>query len=199
MRGMKRSQEVEEVIERIRTKMKPWGITVSYLADQLGVSRQYAWQVVHYQTLVSLDKAREIERRVDGIISEGAHVRTFGDRLRAARISAGLTLKEAAAMIGYTWVGVERWEKNLCVPKPGVLWHLCSLYCVGEDWFAESFPRQGVAGGFQAEHSMGVRGELAAMYLSPAPGTPRRDRRPYVNPMSFPERQRQRAKSEPRQ
>ena len=45
-------------------------------------------------------------------------------------------------MIGYTWVGVERWEKNLCRPKPGVLWHLCSLYCVGEEWFAECFPDQ---------------------------------------------------------
>ena len=135
MRGMRRSQEVEDVIQRIRTKMKPWGITVSYLADQLGVSRQYAWQVVHYRTLVSLDKAQEIERKVDAIIEDGAHVRTFGDRLRAARISAGLTLKEVAAMIGYTWVGVERWEKNVCLPKPGVLWHLCSLYHVGEEWF----------------------------------------------------------------
>jgi len=200
MRGMKRSQEVEEVIERIRTKMKPWGITVSYLADQMGVSRQYAWQVVHYQTRVALEKAEEIERKVDLIIREGAHVRTFGDRLRAARISAGLTLKEVAAMIGYTWVGVERWEKNQCLPKPGVLWHLCSLYCIGEEWFAESFHRQGTAqpGSFQYERSMGVRGELAAMYLSPAPGSPRRERRPYVNPMSFPDRQRQRAKTEPR-
>jgi transcriptional regulator with XRE-family HTH domain len=151
--------------------MKPWGITVSFLAEQLGVSRQYAWQFVHYRTLVSRQKALAIEKIVDRIIEEQTHVRTFGDRLRAARISAGLTLKEVAAMIGYTWVGVERWEKNQCLPKPGVLWHLCNLYCVGEEWFKESFPAKGETrpSSFRYERSMGVRGELAAMYLAPAP------------------------------
>jgi len=74
-------------------------------------------------------------------------------------------------MIGYSWVGVARWEKNQCLPKPGVLWHLCNLYCVGEDWFMEYFPAQGAPrpGKFHYEHSMGVRGELAAMYLAKAP------------------------------
>jgi transcriptional regulator with XRE-family HTH domain len=181
--------------------MKPWGITVSYLADQLGVSRQYAWQVVHYRTLVSLDKAQEIERKVDVIIEEGAHVRTFGDRLRAARISAGLTLKEVAAMIGYTWVGVERWEKNVCLPKPGVLWHLCSVYCVGEEWFTGAVPSKSnqPPGTLRVEPATGVRGELAAMYLAPTAAPARREAPAYINPMSFPERQRQRAKTPPRQ
>jgi transcriptional regulator with XRE-family HTH domain len=166
---MRRIPEVDEVVQRIVKKMKPWGITVSYLAHNLGVSRQYAWQIIHYKTVLSSKKALEIEKAVERIIEDRAHVRTFGDRLRAARISAGYTLKEVGSMIGYTWVGVERWEKNQCVPKPGVLWHLCNLYCVGEDWFNDVFPEGGAAvkGGFRYEHRMGIRGELAAMYLAP--------------------------------
>jgi hypothetical protein len=31
-------------------------------------------------------------------------------------------------------VGVERWEKNICRPKPSVLWHLLTLYGVAEEW-----------------------------------------------------------------
>jgi transcriptional regulator with XRE-family HTH domain len=137
---MRRVPEVDEVVQRIVKKMKPWGLTLSFLAQNLGVSRQYVWQIVHYRTILSRTKVLEIEKAVDRIIENRAHVRTFGDRLRAARISAGYTLKEVGSMIGYTWVGVERWEKNQCVPKPGVLWHLCNLYCVGEEWFKECFP-----------------------------------------------------------
>ena len=37
-----------------------------------------------------------------------------------------------AGLIGYSWGGVERWEKDQCVPKPGGLWHLFSLYGIGE-------------------------------------------------------------------
>ena len=131
-----RAKEVEAVVERIRKKMRPWGITVTFLAMQLGVSRQYVWQIVHSHTFLSLNKVLEIERVVDSIIAQQKHMKTFGDRLRAARISAGLTLKQVAKVIGYTWVGVERWEKNICLPKPGVLWHLCSVYGITQDWLA---------------------------------------------------------------
>jgi len=182
---MTRVPEVDEVVQRIQKKMKPWGITLSYLAQHLGVSRQYAWQIVHYRTILSRAKALEIERAVDSIIDERAHVRTFGDRLRAARISAGYTLKEVGSMIGYTWVGVERWEKNQCVPKPGVLWHLCNLYCVGEDWFRECFPQGGAQGPFRLDHRMGIRGELAAMYLTAA------GRRPVMAPAATSSRRRE--------
>lgn len=129
-----RAREVNEVIERIRKKMRLWGVTVTFLARQLGVSRQYAWQIVHYRTFLSLDRVHTIEAVLDTVIQEQVHVRTFGDRLRAARVSAGLTLKQVGRMIGYTWVGVQRWEKNVCVPKPGVLWHLLSLYGVADEW-----------------------------------------------------------------
>jgi len=187
---MRRVPEVDEVVQRIQKKMKPWGITLSYLAQRLGVSRQYAWQIVHYRTILSRAKALEIEKAVDSIIDERAHVRTFGDRLRAARISAGYTLKEVASMIGYTWVGVERWEKNQCVPKPGVLWHLCNLYCVGEDWFRECFPLGAGKGNgpFRAEHRMGIRGELAAMYLIPGGIA---SHRPITPPPVIPSRRRE--------
>ena len=120
--------EVTETIDRLRGKMKPWGVTTSLLAKQLGVSRQYAWQILHYETHISADRAREIESVVDGIIVARRHINSFGKRLRAARISAGLTLKEVASLIGYSWVGVQRWEKDVCLPKPGVLWHLAQLY-----------------------------------------------------------------------
>ena len=127
-------REAEEVVTRIRTKMRQWGITATFLATQLGVSRQYAWQIIHYRTFLSVERALEIESAVDGIIAQQKHVRTVGDRLRAARIAAGLTLKEVGKAIGYTWVGVERWEKNVCRPKPSVLWHLLTLYGVAGEW-----------------------------------------------------------------
>jgi DNA-binding XRE family transcriptional regulator len=132
--AFKHDDEVEQIIKRTITKIRGWGITVTYLATQLGVSRQYVWQVVYYRTMVSRQKAREVEAAVDSIIALQKHLQTYGDRLRAARISAGLTLKQVAEKIGYSWVGVERWEKNVCLPKPGVLWHLRTLYGVDEGW-----------------------------------------------------------------
>jgi DNA-binding transcriptional regulator YiaG len=138
----KREHEVEQIIVRIRSKMRPWGITITFLAMQLGVSRQYVWQIVYYRTMISRNKALEVERTVDDTIAQRKHMKTFGDRLRAARISAGLTLKQVANHIGYTWIAVERWEQNKCVPKPGVLWHLRNVYHVGEDWLPIQFPSQ---------------------------------------------------------
>jgi len=120
--------DVQIIVDRIRKNLRRWGIGVSFLARHLHVTRQYAWQIVHYRTPLSAGRAMEIEQAVETIISQQLHLRTFGDRLRAARVAAGLTLREVAEMIGYTWVGVERWEKNVCRPKPGVLFHLCSVY-----------------------------------------------------------------------
>lgn len=134
MQPFKRDSEVERTIQRTIAKMRGWGITVTFLAKQLGVSRQYGWQVIYYRTTVSRQKANEVEAAVDSIIAQQKHLQTYGDRLRAARISAGLTLKQVGEKIGYTWVGVERWEKNVCLPKPGVLWHLRTLYGVDESW-----------------------------------------------------------------
>ena len=136
----KREKEIEQIIARVRNKMRPWGITITYLAMQLGVSRQYIWQVVYYRTIISRDKALEVEALIDETIAQRRHMKTFGDRLRAGRIAAGLTLKQAAELIGYTWIAVERWERNKCLPKPGVLWHLRSVYGVGEDWLPVSLP-----------------------------------------------------------
>lgn len=165
MPSVKKLPDVQQVVARIRRNMRRWGISVSFLARQLDVTRQYAWQIVHYRTPLSVGRALEIEQVIDGIIAQRMHLQTFGDRLRAARVSAGLTLKEAANMIGYTWVGVERWEKNVCRPKPGVLWHLCSVYGIpivpltarGSDVAALS-PAPGM--------HVGIRAELAASLAS---------------------------------
>lgn len=123
-----RIQEVAETIDRLKARMRASGLTITYVARQLGVSRQYAWQILNYRTHLSVERAREIEQAVEGITAARRHLDSFGKRLRAARISAGLTLKEVASMIGYSWVGVQRWEKDVCRPKPGVLWHLLHLY-----------------------------------------------------------------------
>lgn len=120
--------DIATVLTRVREDMKRSGITVSFLAAQLGVSRQYAWQAVHYRSPISMERAREIAATVDLIITRRSHIRSFGEQLRAARIASGMTLKEVAGLIGYSWVGVERWEKDICRPKPGVLWHLFTLY-----------------------------------------------------------------------
>ncbi len=136
MGGEGKSGQVSEALARTRRKMKEWGIPVSYLARQMGVSRQYVWQAIHQRTVVSEERAGELDRSVEAIIRGRRHLVTFGDRLRAARVAAGFTLKEVAALIGYSWVGVERWERDVCLPKPGVLWHLLSLYGVR----AEDYP-----------------------------------------------------------
>jgi DNA-binding XRE family transcriptional regulator len=117
---------VHETLQRVHAKMRRWGITLTFLASQLDVSRQYVWQAVGCRIPVSQERAASLEQTVDTIIAQQKHMRSFGERLRAARIASGLTLKEVAEMIGYSWV--ERWEKDLCRPKPGVLWHLFSLY-----------------------------------------------------------------------
>ncbi len=123
-----KNADIIRTMEQARTAMKRWGITVSFLAAELGVSRQYAWQAIHYRSPLSDERAREIAATVDHIISQRSHMRSFGEQLRAARMASGLTLKQVAGLIGYSWVGVERWEKDICRPKPGVLWHLFTLY-----------------------------------------------------------------------
>ncbi len=135
---------LQESTTRIRATMKAWGITNSRLASEMGVSRQYLWQVVHQRVHISLERSQEIERVLDRLVAESGRHSTFGERLRAARRSAGYTLKEVAAMIGYSWAGVERWEKDLCRPKPGVLWHLMSIYNSSTAWLGEPVPVRSV-------------------------------------------------------
>jgi hypothetical protein len=124
----KKQTDIDRTMTRVRDDMKRWGITITFLAGQLGVSRQYAWQVINYTAPVSPERAREIGQTVDHIIPRRSHMQSFGGQLRAARLASGLTLKQVAGLIGYSWVGVERWEKDVCRPKPGVLWHLFTLY-----------------------------------------------------------------------
>ncbi len=121
-------------IAEIRREMRRWGMTPAQVAMGLGVSRQYVWVILQGRTYVSDAKLDEIEKLVGQWIARQKEAGTAGEQLRAARLYAGLTLKEVADLIGYSWVAVERWEKDRCLPKPGVLWHLRHLYCVGDDW-----------------------------------------------------------------
>ncbi len=109
-------------------------MTPAQVAVGLGVSRQYVWVILQGRSYVSDAKLDEIERLVREWTARQREAGTAGERLRAARLQAGLTLKETAELIGYSWVAVERWEKDQCLPKPGVLWHLRHVYGVGEDW-----------------------------------------------------------------
>jgi transcriptional regulator with XRE-family HTH domain len=95
--------------------------------------------------VLSEDKARVIEDVVDVIIGRQMHLRTLGDRLRAARRSAGLTLKQVAAKIGYSWVVIQRWEKNVCLPGIEVLLRLCAVYGISFEIVRASGPRQRVS------------------------------------------------------
>lgn len=126
--AMQQQVDVARRMQRVRDDMKRWGVTNAFLAAQLGVSRQYVWQALHGRTPLSSARAEEIARHVDRIITGRAHMRSFGEQLRAARVASGMTLKQVAGLIGYSWVGVQRWERDVCRPKPGVLWHLFSLY-----------------------------------------------------------------------
>jgi len=168
----KKAGEVEVLLDRARHRMKEWGITVSYLARQMGVSRQYAWQLVHRRTVVSEERARELDRSVASIIRGREHLSTFGDRLRAARVAAGFTLKEVASLIGYSWVGVERWERDVCLPKPGVLWHLLSLYGIDQSRFdrvitsPDYSSTRANSGHASLRTPAGVRGDLALSLLA---------------------------------
>jgi len=129
-------------IAAIRQTMRRWGMTPAQVAMGLGVSRQYVWVILQGRTYVSDAKLREIEKLLEEWIARQKGAETAGQRLRAARLYAGLTLKEVAELIGYSWVAVERWEKDHCLPKPGVLWHLRRVYCVGEDWIPTAIPHE---------------------------------------------------------
>ena len=133
---------VVAAVESISGKMDEWGVSHTFLAGQLGVSRQYVWQVLNQPTALSPVKARLIEEVVDLIIERQMHLRTLGDRLRAARRAAGLTLKDVASKIGYSWVVIQRWEKNVCLPGIEVLLRLCSVYGVSFEIIRSQMPRQ---------------------------------------------------------
>ena len=120
--------------------MRPWGVTITDVAMEMGVSRQYIWQILYGKTPVSDRKAQDVERCVEWIIERRKSASTLGTRLHTARIAAGLTLKQTAGLIGYSWVAVERWEKNVCVPKPGVLWHLRHVYGADDNWLPAVHP-----------------------------------------------------------
>jgi hypothetical protein len=117
-----------------RRRLRAWGVTYAMIADELAVSRQYVWQVLHRAIPVSTRMDAVVRGTAEALIVRQQSSWTIGRKMRSARIIAGLTLKQAAELAGYSWVAVQRWEKDICLPKPGVLWHLRMIYGVDEDW-----------------------------------------------------------------
>jgi transcriptional regulator with XRE-family HTH domain len=141
--------DVVAAVARITGKMEEWGVSHTFLAGQLGVSRQYVWQVLNQPSALSAEKSRIVEEVVDLIIARQMHLKTLGDRLRAARRAAGLTLKQVAAKIGYSWVVIQRWEKNVCLPGLEVLLGLCDVYGISFEIVRPAKPRQRISGEWQ--------------------------------------------------
>jgi transcriptional regulator with XRE-family HTH domain len=128
------SREGAERVSELRRRIREWGLSPAEVARAVGVSRQYVWQVLRRGSGVTEERLNLLELAVASLIEQRRNPRSIGQRLRTARLLAGLTLRETAEMIGYSWVAVERWEKDICLPKPGVLWHLRQIYRVGENW-----------------------------------------------------------------
>jgi|WetSurMetagenome_2_1015567.scaffolds.fasta_scaffold334619_2 transcriptional regulator with XRE-family HTH domain len=153
-RTMKRNRIISHQgarAEHLREELRRRGISVAEFARGAGCSRQFAWQVLSG----TVSASDTVLRRFETVLAQSINADldpTIGRRLRRARRRAGLTLKETAAMIGYTWIAVERWEQNVCLPKPGVLLHLCQVY--GEDASWIPFPGQhaNVASRFAAQN-----------------------------------------------
>ena len=143
MPGVSHDAALSQRRSTARNRLRAWGLPVSEIAQDMGVSRQYVWQVLHNRLPVSSRRFAEIERAVEERIQRERVHTSAGKRLRRARVEAGYTLKQAAAAIGYSWVAVERWERDVCLPKPGVLWHLRHVYGVDENWTLTRTPGDG--------------------------------------------------------
>ena len=53
---------------------------------------------------------------------------TLGERLKQARLKAGLTQKDAADALGVTYQAISNYERDKCRVQAGVLKQLCVLY-----------------------------------------------------------------------
>ena len=54
--------------------------------------------------------------------------------LKAARVNAGYTQKEAAKLLGISNKTLGRWENSLSYPDAGMIGKICSLYGVSYDY-----------------------------------------------------------------
>lgn len=67
-----------------------------------------------------------------------------GNRIREARLAAGLTQVQLAEAIGSTQQAVAKWEAGRGVPRDGFRWKLCdTLGCTLDDLFG--MPNGGAA------------------------------------------------------
>ena len=55
---------------------------------------------------------------------------TLGQKLKAARVRAGLTQKDAADALGITYQAISNYERDKCRVQSGIMKQLCILYHV---------------------------------------------------------------------
>lgn len=60
---------------------------------------------------------------------------TFGEKLKAARLEAGLKQSDLAKKLKTTGNTVSNWETNVCKPDLDMLSHICSVLRVGASYF----------------------------------------------------------------
>ncbi len=98
-----------------RLRMRPWGFSVTDQVIHPDDSHQmcggYSMEKRVLRWRNGGDRTK-IEMPITTYRRSGA---SLGQRLRGARLGAGMTLRQAAEQIGYSWVAVERCERR-CMP-----------------------------------------------------------------------------------
>ena len=150
----------DEARRRLIASLRGQGWSMGQIADQLGVSRQAVHRVVHEDPLRKhiLIRCRDCRKP---ILSPGAlprddldasclrcalrdHSITFGQRLRAFRLAAGLTQTELAGRAGVDRVLIHCYESETCKPKRQNAIRLARV--LGKGIFARSAESGQVAG-----------------------------------------------------
>jgi transcriptional regulator with XRE-family HTH domain len=133
------SERRQDALEQLQR----WRLEYGALASRLGIAEAQLWDHLHRLT-------HRGALRLDGAVGLGEQ--GVGEKLRSARRRVGLSLKQAARLTGYTPAAVQRWEKEKCLPKPGVLLLLCSVYAtlaedIGKRTESAHPPAESPAGG----------------------------------------------------
>jgi len=84
---------------------------------------------------------------------------TFGERLKLARESAGLSLRRLADKVPVSAQAISKYERNLCLPASNVLIDLCDALGVKPDFFFRTDRIELKFGPYRRQSRLGKRGE----------------------------------------